>query len=369
MATARMKKIFSFVIVIFTLLFGCCSATVYKVGDSDGWTAKDHLYYHWTEDKEIHVGDSLIFEYDHNLNDVTQVSGGLEYEFCDSSFPKAVYNTGHDVVTFTEPGSYYFITSNHTQCTSGQRLGVFVVHDPSSPSPLPLPSKIIPSRHVYKVGDSKSWGVYDSDFYYNWSKEKQFNVGDGLLFEYNNEVNGVYEISGDLEFLNCDPTSPIAVHKTGHDIIKLTKPGIHYFISSEPGHCGAGLKLQVVVGTTLNVPKLSPLERLTRNRLHICDRFISWGIQVPSLCLLCNALDETRQHVFFDCPFSHEVWSFFCSNARVTPPRMFKDSARWLRHPCRDKKVAFILKLAYQASVYHIWRERNIRLNSNKSFP
>ncbi|CAH8273525.1 unnamed protein product [Arabidopsis lyrata] len=259
------KRIFGFfllVITTFTVLLGCFSATVHKVGDSDGWTPKEDD--NWTDSEEFHVGDSLIFEYDRNFNDVTQVSGALEYEFCDSSFPKAVYNTGHDVVTLKEPGSYYFITSNHTQCTSGQRLDVLVTHDPSSPIPPPSPSKILPSGNIYKVGDSKRWSVYDSEFYYQWSKEKQFHVGDSLLFEYNNEVNDVFEISGDLEFLYCDPISPVAVHKTGHDLIKLTEPGIHYFISSEPGHCEAGLKLQVVVGPTANVPKLSPLERLTR---------------------------------------------------------------------------------------------------------
>ncbi|ESQ56187.1 hypothetical protein EUTSA_v10027422mg, partial [Eutrema salsugineum] len=107
--------------------------------------------------------------------------------------------------------------------------------------------------------------VYDSDFYYKWSIEKQFHVGDSLLFEYGNEVNDVLEISGDLEFKFCDPTSPIAVHKTGQDLVKLTKPGVHYFISSETGHCEAGLKLRVVVAPEVpNVPKLSLIQRFIR---------------------------------------------------------------------------------------------------------
>lgn len=105
MATTAVKKfntiIFSFTII--TVLFGCSSAIVYKVGDSDGWTAKYDTYYRWAEGKEFYVGDSLVFEYDRNLKDVTQVSGALELEFCDSSFPKAVYNTGHDVVTRVLP--------------------------------------------------------------------------------------------------------------------------------------------------------------------------------------------------------------------------------------------------------------------------
>ncbi|CAA7032040.1 unnamed protein product [Microthlaspi erraticum] len=268
MATTTTKKIFTFLLVLTTVFLASCTATVYKVGDSEGWTAKDDVYYSWAEGKEFHVGDSLIFEYDRSLNDVTQVSGALEYQFCESSSPKAVYNTGHDVVTLTEPGFYYFISSNHVQCSSGQRLDVLVVHDPSFPIPPPPPSKILPSGKTYKVGDAKGWSVpEESDLYNKWSDEKQFLVGDNLVFEYKEEANDVLEISGDLEFKYCDPTSPVAVHNTGHDLVTLTKPGVHYSISSKTGHCEAGLKLRVVVGATPNVlPKLSPspMDRLTR---------------------------------------------------------------------------------------------------------
>ncbi|KAL0886954.1 hypothetical protein Bca101_010937 [Brassica carinata] len=252
-----------------------CSAKIYKVGDSEGWTAKDDVYYAWAEAdyKEFHVGDSLVFEYDPNINDVTHVSGALEYELCDYSSPKAVYNTGHDFVTLTEPGFHYFITSNQAQCALGQKLEVLVIHDPSRPvPPPPPPSKILPIGKTYKVGDSEGWKVYDSDFYNKWSEEKQFCVGDTLLFEYaNEEGNEVYEINGDLEFMTCDPTSPVAVYKTGHDLVGLTEQGVHYFITPRSGYCEAGLKLRVMVGpqpkavTYPNFPKtvdLSATERL-----------------------------------------------------------------------------------------------------------
>jgi len=55
--------------------------------------------------------------------------------------------------------------------------------------------------------------------------EKQFKVGDNLVLEYNIEDNvDVLEISGHREFRYCDPTSPVAVHKTGLDLVRLTKP-------------------------------------------------------------------------------------------------------------------------------------------------
>ncbi|ESQ46656.1 hypothetical protein EUTSA_v10000646mg [Eutrema salsugineum] len=242
------------------ILLGCYSATIYKVGDSDGWTAKDDVYYRWTERKEFHVGDYLVFQYDHNFNNVTQVSRALESQFCDSSFPIVVYNTGHDVITLTKPGSYFFITSNYTQCSSGQKLEVLVVHDPSRPVP-PPPSQVLPLEKIYKVGDSKGWRVYDSNYYYRWSQKKEFHVGNNLLFEYGQELNDVLEISGNLEFLYCDPASPAAVHKTGCDLVRLTN---QEFISSKPGHCEAGLKLQVVVGPTTDFPKMLPMDGLTR---------------------------------------------------------------------------------------------------------
>ncbi|KAL0759907.1 hypothetical protein Bca101_076057 [Brassica carinata] len=141
----------------------------------------------------------------------------------------------HDVLTLTESGFHYFITSNQAQCVSGQKLKVLVIHDPSRPIPPPPPSKTLPVGQTYKVGDSKGWKVYDSDFYNKWSEEKQFQVGDTLLFEYATEINDVYEISGAL-----------VVRKTGHDLVRLTEPGVHYFITSHSGHCEAKLSLTLI---------------------------------------------------------------------------------------------------------------------------
>ncbi|KAG2241404.1 hypothetical protein Bca52824_096608 [Brassica carinata] len=137
----------------------------------------------------VPCGRFTCLEYDHNINDVTQVSGGLEYEFCDLSSPRAVYNTGHDIVTLTEPGFHYFITSNQEQCVLGQKLEVLVVQDPQVGSSTSNTQQDPSRRETYKVGDSEGWKVYDSDFYNKWSEEKQFHLGDSLIFEYANEVN------------------------------------------------------------------------------------------------------------------------------------------------------------------------------------
>ncbi|CAN8275266.1 unnamed protein product [Cochlearia groenlandica] len=340
------KKISSIVVVImsFMILLCCSSAKVYKVGDSNGWTMKDQ-YRSWVRNKIFHVGDSLIFEYNPNVNDLIHVSGPLDYVSCNSLSPKAVYNTGHDVVTFKEPGSYYFITSNHIQCVNGLKIDVLVIPDPShsvppppppprnkvhershsiysspppprklqsppppppsklpsppppppsklpsppppAPSKLPSPpprkilsppppsrnlqppppppSNTLPSRKLYKVGDSRGWSVYNSFYYYMWSESKKFYVGDTLLFQYNKNLHDVQEINNEAEFISCEPTSTVAVYKTGHDLVKLTKPGVHYFVSMKTGLCTAGIKLRVNVlplpeeaVTTPNVPRVN----------------------------------------------------------------------------------------------------------------
>ncbi|ESQ51229.1 hypothetical protein EUTSA_v10017521mg, partial [Eutrema salsugineum] len=229
-------------IISFTVLIGhCCSAKIYKVGDSKGWTTKADTYYDWAQRNEFDVGDSLLFQYDRNVNDVTQVSSALAYDSCDSSSPKAVYNTGNDTVTLKEPGYHYFISSNHAQCVAGQKLEVLVVR-----YDLSRPHKIFPFGKTYKVGDSNEWSVpKESDLFYKWSEEKQFH------------------------FESCDPSSPVAVHNSGQDLIRLTKPGIHYFITSKTGHCEDGLKLRVVV---------RPLHRAVREKrkLSPLDRLIKW---------------------------------------------------------------------------------------------
>ena len=118
------------------------------------------------------------------------------------------------------------------------------------------------------------------------------------------------------------------------------------------------------------IPKHSFIGWLnTRHRLLTRDRLSRWGLATPSSCLLCNLVDESRQHLFFECSYAAEVWNYFSQKAHVSPPVMFLDGVRWLKNPCRDKNIALILRLAYHASVYYIWKERNSRLHNSSSKP
>lgn len=101
------------------------------------------------------------------------------------------------------------------------------------------------------------------------------------------------------------------------------------------------------------------------NRLHTRDRLRSWGLNIPSICLLCSNQDETRDHLFFECTYSLAIWSFFTLRTYLTPPGQFMDCLIWIQTASRNKNLSLIIKLLFQACIYSIWRERNRRLHSS----
>ncbi|XP_013589096.1 PREDICTED: uncharacterized protein LOC106297396 [Brassica oleracea var. oleracea] len=105
------------------------------------------------------------------------------------------------------------------------------------------------------------------------------------------------------------------------------------------------------------------------DKLATRDRIRALGLEVPPSCLLCSGCDKFRQHLFFDCVYSSEIWSYFCSRTQVNPPTGFEDCLRWLKTSSTDPNILFIVKLIFQAVVYTIWKERNGRLHSSASRP
>lgn len=91
-----------------------------------------------------------------------------------------------------------------------------------------------------------------------------------------------------------------------------------------------------IIRFTGMIPKHAFLSWLVAlDRLSTRDRMRRWGITVSPLCLLCGSTDECRQHLFFDCPYSQEVWEFFYSRLHLSPPHLFEDGLRWISSPLR----------------------------------
>ena len=53
------------------------------------------------------------------------------------------------------------------------------------------------------------------------------------------------------------------------------------------------------------------------NRLPIKDRLITWGIEVSGLCFLCQSANEIRDHFFFECNYSREIWAMILAKCGI----------------------------------------------------
>ena len=99
-----------------------------------------------------------------------------------------------------------------------------------------------------------------------------------------------------------------------------------------------------------------------QNRLSTGDRMRHWRIQQG--CVLCGERDETRDHLFFACPYSYTVWDRVVGKLmgrRINPD--WSDMLRYIRNGAANLKNQVLISLLFQMVVYHIWRERNLRRN------
>ena len=58
-----------------------------------------------------------------------------------------------------------------------------------------------------------------------------------------------------------------------------------------------------------STPKYSVISWIAvHNRLATGDRLLQWNAQANAQCILCNSAVETRNHLFFSCPYSEAIW-------------------------------------------------------------
>ncbi|XP_019089220.1 PREDICTED: uncharacterized protein LOC109128016 [Camelina sativa] len=62
------------------------------------------------------------------------------------------------------------------------------------------------------------------------------------------------------------------------------------------------------------------------NRSPTRDRLRSWGLHVDPACLFCATGEESRDHLFFDCPFSWTLWNLISNRCSPSPTRSWTGS-------------------------------------------
>ncbi|XP_024006511.1 uncharacterized protein LOC112083022 [Eutrema salsugineum] len=97
------------------------------------------------------------------------------------------------------------------------------------------------------------------------------------------------------------------------------------------------------------------------NRLPTRVRLASCGLQVPLTCCLCSTLEENCDHLLRTCDYSIIVWKLVL--ARLKPHHQMFQS--WIRQSNASAPAVF-RKLAAQAIVFQLWKQRNNILHNSE---
>ncbi|GAV89881.1 zf-RVT domain-containing protein [Cephalotus follicularis] len=97
------------------------------------------------------------------------------------------------------------------------------------------------------------------------------------------------------------------------------------------------------------------------------DKLLLLGIVDSALCPFNCGENESTEHLFFACPFTQQIWMQIlnmCNVKRQIAP--WSDEIQWMIDHSRGNKFPQTLrKLAFAATIYHVWMERNRRCFKN----
>ncbi|XP_033148588.1 uncharacterized protein LOC103869784 [Brassica rapa] len=98
----------------------------------------------------------------------------------------------------------------------------------------------------------------------------------------------------------------------------------------------------------------------SRDRLSTMDRVVKWSHGVDTTCVLCNAAQESRDHLFFECQYTARVWEFIVKGILGSSyTNQWSEIMVLITDSSRERKSLFCLRYSFQAVLYGVWRERN----------
>ncbi|XP_022735626.1 uncharacterized protein LOC111288994 [Durio zibethinus] len=100
------------------------------------------------------------------------------------------------------------------------------------------------------------------------------------------------------------------------------------------------------------------------NRLPMKDRLRSWGMEIDSRSNLCHNEYETRDHVYFECVYTKEVWQKILQPCKIDRRvGSWYTELSWSENRLKGKAlISTLLRIAWNACIYFIWGERNQRI-------
>ncbi|KAL4280117.1 hypothetical protein GQ457_03G014250 [Hibiscus cannabinus] len=119
-----------------------------------------------------------------------------------------------------------------------------------------------------------------------------------------------------------------------------------------------------LVWGSFSIPKHSFIVWLgILDRLPTKDSLSKMGIDNDGKCLLCDSGNESRNHIFLECPYSRGIWEVILRSCIVHRTLLnWDDEILWASETWKGKSlVVTILKIAWVVFIYVVWEERNWR--------
>ncbi|XP_030464872.1 blue copper protein-like [Syzygium oleosum] len=129
---------------------------------------------------------------------------------------------------------------------------------PGTTAQVPAPPPGHPKGPVtYTVGDTMGWTIPagGAAAYQAWASNNIFEVGDILVFNFNNGAHDVAEVT-ESDFNSCNGANTLSISTVPPGRITLATAGQHFFICTVPGHCLSGQ--QVAINVTAASPSGTP---------------------------------------------------------------------------------------------------------------
>ncbi|XP_021991385.1 uncharacterized protein LOC110888154 [Helianthus annuus] len=128
-----------------------------------------------------------------------------------------------------------------------------------------------------------------------------------------------------------------------------------------------------MVWSSFTIPRHSFLMWLIcRRKLATQDRIQQWynamGNANMMCCLLCNRGLETHEHLFFECPYSNQIWVSLRRKMDMNQiDGNWEDVVTWVLPHAKSKRLIWVIrKLEIAAMAYFVWQEINARFFNNQ---
>ena len=107
-----------------------------------------------------------------------------------------------------------------------------------------------------------------------------------------------------------------------------------------------------------------------QNRLVTQDKLLKWGLISSISCVFCRANVEDRNHLFFSSNFTAGIWQrILCLCGVCRTPRNWENEFLWVIANKGKSFSSITRKIAWGATIYHLWGHRNRRIQENNYAP